>query len=99
MGNHTPGPWAVQRLEESHNGYTGWKTFTIRSKQNVCLSVVGEVDHYHEQDHEANALLIAAAPDLLDALRACVFSLRSPDALNENSVKMAEKAIAKAEGR
>lgn len=54
----TPGPWKLQGLETAHNGYDGWKTFAVRSATtNVCLAVVGEVDHYHEPDHEANAAL------------------------------------------
>ena len=45
-----------------------------------------------------NATLLAAAPELLEALKAVVFSLRSPDALNDITIANAEKAIAKATG-
>jgi hypothetical protein len=58
-----PGPWAVQELETSHHGYAGWHTYAVRSSQNVCLAVVGEVDRFEEERIEANANEIA---DYLD---------------------------------
>ena len=69
---HTKGPWKVECVETEHHGYPGWNTYTIRSPQNVCLAVVGEVDRYHQNDHTANARLIAAAPDLLAACEGCL---------------------------
>jgi hypothetical protein len=52
MSTHTPGPWAVHR-----DGYTitGNRAFIA-----TCIAVPNET--------AANARLIAAAPDLLDAL-------------------------------
>ncbi len=68
---HTPGPWTVQSLETAHNDYCDWPTFAVRSaKTNVCLATVGKVDHYESERNEANARLIAAAPDMLEALQA-----------------------------
>ena len=43
-----------------------------------------------------NATLLASAPELLEALKDVVFSLRTPDALNDTTIANAEKAIAKA---
>jgi hypothetical protein len=65
---HTPGPWTTQELEHAYHGYENWNTYCIRSPQNVHIATIGHVDRYHEQDHEANARLIAAAPELLEAL-------------------------------
>jgi hypothetical protein len=67
---HTPGPWTIQELEHAYDGYENWNTYCIRSPQNVHIATVGNVDRFHEQDHEANARLLAAAPDLLAALQA-----------------------------
>lgn len=104
---HTNGPWQIQKLEENHHGYENWKTFAIRSPQNVCLAVIGDVDRYHEKDHEANAHLIAAAPDMLEALKAIdtffVFfdNIVPPDMGNgaREALQQARAAIKRAEGR
>lgn len=45
-----------------------WTTFSVRSNpQNHCLAVIGDVDRATAPHNEANARLIAAAPDLLEA--------------------------------
>lgn len=98
---HTKGPWELQTLDTAHNGYPGWKTFAIRSPQNVCLAVVGDVDHYHEPDHEANARLMQAAPDLLEALKIVLVQFGEYEdgqgAAKFHAVNIAKEAIAKAE--
>lgn len=77
---HTPGPW---RFEES--------TKTIRAvPQNYWLATMDSWDG--AVDHEANARLIAAAPDLLEALEEMV-----EESINRE-VK-ARAAIAKARGQ
>lgn len=68
MTQHTPGPWTIQRLETQRNGYD-WQTFAIRSPQNVCLTVVGDVDRFESERIPANASLIAHAPAMREALR------------------------------
>ena len=65
---HTPGPWTVQGLETNRNGYD-WPTFAVRSPENHCLAVVGEVDRATSEKNTANAHLIAAAPEMLALLR------------------------------
>jgi len=65
---HTPGPWKIQALG-ARPGYPDWKSFCVRSEStNVHIATVGNVDRYYEGREEANARLIAAAPDLLSAL-------------------------------
>lgn len=96
---HTPGKWTLQQLETARNGYEGWKTFAIRSPQNVCLAVVGEVDHYHEADHEANARLIAASPMLLEALKLCQVRVFMLEGSENEAYRAATSAISAAEGR
>ena len=95
MSAHTPAPWTVQQLETNHNGYD-WPTFAIRSANtNCCLAVVGDVDRYHADQNEANARLIAAAPELLAALIACqtIINREVPDGHIAASMRA---AIAKA---
>jgi hypothetical protein len=58
--HHTPGPWRASI-------YGGWDTPRVWSDQGAVAMLI-----HHESgpgEAEANALLIAAAPDLLAALR------------------------------
>jgi hypothetical protein len=64
MAGHTPGPWVIGR----------------RGKRNVYSSSVATpicmCDSMQEsslEEEQANARLIAAAPDLLEALKRCRF--------------------------
>jgi hypothetical protein len=87
---HTPGPWIVGR---------GADGLPIIHTAPDTVSPSGQgVAHICKramcQDHEANARLIAAAPDLLEALRALLWK---PDGWVEQ--ENARAALAKAEGR
>jgi len=65
--NHTPGPWEVQKLNTSCHAGTipitkpGWGVAGRESK--LIASVCGKAG-----EQESNAHLIAAAPDMLEAL-------------------------------
>lgn len=67
---HTPGPW---RLERNVTNYrSGAKSLQLRSHDGISLIATfpgceGDV---------ANARLIAAAPDLLDACRKALYALK-----------------------
>lgn len=105
QSKHTPGPWEV------HSNNSGWSgnqalgsretTYIInRHKRGVHLS-----DEMHpNEEQQANAALIAAAPDLLEALknlRAEVteyFCGTRPKFLDP-AMSKAFCAIAKAEGK
>lgn len=94
---HTPGPWAV--------GFEG-----LRGGTYWCVSrsdAAEEIDIHEDDNGEADARLIAAAPDLLAAakeLRATI-SKNEPmpfeawNALCDEVIERADAAIAKAEGR
>lgn len=88
---HTPGPWE-----------TKWPKFncSIESRGGVVATVyIGHT--LGDSESQANASLIAAAPDLLEALKA----LRdhavddTDDRRLSEAVANADAAIAKAEGR
>jgi hypothetical protein len=89
--SHTPGPW---RIEHDHD-------ITIYSGDVPLVHTMGD------EASEANARLIAATPDLLEALKDIVEDLEarwdmSDRRTNPGIVSCVEKgrhAIAKAEGR
>lgn len=90
MSGHTPGPWAIEKESESHS-------IVNRSFEGDewCVAEV-----YRETDMAiANANLIAAAPDLLDALESVSSDLeRIAGVLFSDSLKVARAAIARAKG-
>ena len=90
---HTPGPWNCNR--SSASGYD--IVCSENSPTDVCVisrrdKTTGEID--------ANARLIAAAPDLIEALRAVVATeIYLPDhPQRQAAYRNARAAIAKAEG-
>lgn len=92
----TPKPWRYEP-----------ETKTIRSvPTNYWLATMDSWDG--AVDHAANAQLIAAAPELLEALKAVLADTHSPvdgdqytirELLHTDKLSIAEAAIAKAEGR
>ena len=109
MSKHTPGPWLVE--PSYHSGPLGGEGFAIGAVfqwpegENAFVGLaftpaigVGP----YGSDHEANACLIAAAPDLLAALKAMMDgAYGNPAFPDENALveEEAAKAIAKAEGK
>ena len=90
MTKHTPGPWAAD----------GSGAIFVDKKQGEPIQTCGEYAvRYGEGTEEAlaNAYLIAAAPDLLEACRAALEKCPFPvgAALAKEQL---QKAIAKAEG-
>jgi hypothetical protein len=84
MSKHTPGPW-VQRKGEL-KGSDG---------NNVCVWGLGLAHCSRDAVAEANARLIAAAPDLLEALKEIV---QRNEIQHWFNLDQARAAIAKAEG-
>jgi hypothetical protein len=94
---HTPGPWSVAR--------TGDLRLAVYGKSNkhpISVFAVGDTDDTEELPNaEANARLIAAAPELLEALceaRDFIENIGDPTFETELQRKV-RAAIAKAEGK
>ncbi len=94
--NHTPGPW--------HAWYFQPKSATEHLPHGMVLGppwVSGKGYSGFEKIEDVH--LVAAAPDLLEALKVCVKSMReSSDALTIDfgeELYYAKKAIARAEGK
>lgn len=60
--NHTPGPWDISRCDQS-----GLKTYAIHNEHFSIARISGS--HEIGLTLEANAKLIAAAPEMLEALK------------------------------
>jgi len=91
---HTPGPWqhsAKLSASENHRGFTVWNS------DGWGLADVQPADE-DGREGEANARLIAAAPELLEALQAVVSQLEGHDLHNGDvfAINNAYAAIAKA---
>ena len=84
---HTPGPWAARRM---HTG--GFDIMDPRNRDVVTVYGGG----VETESREANARLIAAAPDLLEALKSLVANLAEGDFISETRIDAARAAIAKA---
>ncbi len=85
MSKHTPAPWHA----DGEHIYAG---------DHLQIATVelyrGQLTEAQEQEDTANAHLLAAAPDLLDALEIIAAGNTDPDQM----VEIAREAIAKATG-
>jgi len=103
MTKHTPGPWKIIRLDN--------EVYINPDRESGEYALIARINGTHRRDsQEANARLIAAAPELLEALKEChtrIFNdnagldeLRDPEVtkvLNSLALEAAERAIRKAE--
>ncbi len=101
MSTHTPGPWIVSIGPPEHVKHTPRKTRVIPDPTTGydCIIATAEYGMYGPRQvgqAEANTRLIAAAPELLEALRLCIEALEFIPCRARNE---AQAAIAKAEGR
>lgn len=100
MSKHTPGPWRPERDAEELRVY---------GQRDCLIACVGNA-YSHPADDEANAHVIAAAPDLLEALKGLVadteeyvrinnlYTEEGGPAIHNHWMVIARAAIAKATG-
>ena len=86
---HTPAPWDARRIPQDSRDdkYSYW----VDGTSGVPLA---DVRDYPDGMGEANARLIAAAPDLLDALQDILSDLEHGDPGADLSFDMADRARA-----
>jgi hypothetical protein len=89
---HTPGPWTAKEL---HANYSG---FVVLAENRPRKGYMARVDDKSGVFSEADARLIAAAPELLDALKHCrdIFQNLGHGYSVEKTI---DNVIAKAEGK
>ena len=98
MTTHTPGPWKWW----TSNSWRRLKSETDRSQShNVLEPYLCRDGHPDCMITNEDMALIAAAPELLEALKNATFALAltAQASGNENYLEAARAAIAKAEGR
>lgn len=88
MSGHTPGPWSVEQ-----NGF--YKSAVTANKGLAHLTWKAGTDRMSREEIEANARLIAAAPDLLMALENLE---NDAGQIPDHAWKIVKAAIAKARG-
>ncbi len=80
---HTPGPWEIKR--NAANRHT-WSIYAVANRPNGLAIAIANTAHWlpsdPEGESEANARLIAAAPDTLDLVVAIEDALRAHIASN-----------------
>ncbi len=101
MSKHTPGPWEIRREK---NGYIIgiWVPNSVNPNNEPGKGGTIVIDGCPCGNSNANAALIAAAPDLLEACRAILMGLGMNGgqmAANDPELVAARAAIAKAEAQ
>lgn len=101
---HTKGPWIF--YADLPNTDPNWHIITTENKFRIVANI--HIEPGNAMD-EANARLIASAPELFDALKAFIaaeqgvgnpeLSIKAYDRICEAALKKALAAVAKAEGR
>lgn len=93
---HTPGPWRVCEENES-------ATTVIGGRWCDRIAEVFHWDGSSREESDANALLVAAAPELLSALQIMLHEfVELPEMAHTEraqAAKLARQAIAKAQGK
>lgn len=90
---HTPGPWHVNAIDSKRGRVTGDETSTGWGRLQVNSGNRTIATVYRAND----ARLIAAAPDMLEALRECVIALEMLGEEGE-TLDLGRLTLAKAEG-
>lgn len=98
MSGFTPGPWQIHEATR-YGDRSQWSEYEIWS-QDCDVLVATEVRRAHRDGGLANVRLIAAAPELLEALLQCQEYLRHSlgSTSDVNPFPAMEAAIAKARG-
>lgn len=96
MSKHTPAPWHCKFDAFDEVLYVTSNERLNEQRAEICHVSVG-YDEPFESEQQANARLIAAAPELLEVVRDLVTDGKGH--VNPGFYDLAVKALAKAEGR
>lgn len=73
---HTPGPWEVKYYSGDNNRPTVVRKLLNRVDDPIC-AIAKFFTHHGTDETEANALLVSAAPNLLEACKAAKDCIRN----------------------
>jgi len=95
---YTPGPWIV----DDSIGYEIETLARHKKEKDLCARIIGSAGWWPEDKYDQtpyNAYLMAAAPELLEALKDLVAEIKRPGGCSQCApdTDRAEAAIAKAE--
>lgn len=90
---HTPGPWIAEGRTIYALMHNGWKKGVEQFKNRFYATVYFDSE-CPEEEAEANARLMAAAPDLLDALQEMIAIVEIHSEATDNDFAWAELAFA-----
>lgn len=100
---HTPGPWEIGSINKRDKNLWWAAVFTPKSTGKFHTPRACEALGVDREECEANARLIAAAPDMLEALQFICNGIGgggdAPEAVLMKWKRRGADAIAKAEGR
>lgn len=98
MSKHTPGPWTITGPGKYIPGFSDGGDYAIEDAAGqIIAEAIHQVDRSEFRPAEANARLIAAAPEMLEALRRSLSWLSSyPGEGAMGCYDQARAAIAKA---
>lgn len=99
--SYTPGPWLRDGLTVYALMHAGWRAGVEIFKNRFSCSVHWAGAECDAEELEANANLMTAAPDLLEALKEMLVNggCSTTEWMPLETIKKARAAIAKAEGR
>lgn len=101
MSKHTPGPWRVTEMcgqaTSPRDGYFVSLVDSLGVRSDIAT--VRRCPTINAGEVAANARLIAAAPELYEALKELVSTIDALGTQGGNKMERARAAIAKAEGR
>ena len=99
MSKHTEGPWSVVEHDHAICIQTESPSKTkYGASRYAAIGGFDRNDRAQLEEARANARLIAAAPELLEALTDCVEHMHWTQPQGEAALKKAKAAIAKATG-
>jgi len=90
---YTPGPWTAE-AKDLGGEVPSWRVYNMPEGQQVA-----SVHRWNGEGDEANAHLIAAAPDLLEACKEALVRLECHNHPDGRRLDNLRAAIAKAEGQ
>ncbi len=107
MRNYTAGPWIAKSDEGRYNNSRNtWRVddeeaacseaapITLHDGTVIAFAVASDDDYFTDDRVDANARLIAAAPDLLDVARHCEQILTSYEINRIDGEEISDKALA-----